>query len=614
MSLIILLLLSYTSGCLILRTPPGQSRPERAVFRLAMGLCVCAILIICLGSSSLARTHTVMLFLSFGTTIAVIIVASIRRMETSGDEPPRYTFTKFECLCRYVIYLALGIGAISVMAPPTSWDALVAHLALPAQYVRQGYIAADPGNTYTGYPHLLHALYTFAFYGAGEFGVQFLSWLFSGLACMFIFSLGRAMHSRACGMTAAAIFATTPIFFDQTGVPSIDVAVSALVAAALASYLAAFDKADAARRMKFLMFAAFIAGSACGIRHTAYVVCALLTLGLIVQRRPPREVMAFVLLAFAGAAPWLLRSYIAVGNPVYPFCQGIFPSDVLINEDFTSLGQHGSRHGARFHEVFLFPWRIVMRPDLFDGWSASAGCLILTLGVPGVILGGRRERLLGAYFLLGALFFFMFQHLARYMLPFFIAMIPVAASAVFRLEKLRKPIVILLICTFAFGLTLGFAMNHFKISPVLGTVTRERYLARRVERYKAIHQINWEYRDAKKLFSLEPRVYYFDMPVYKNFEMLVPLIGRPIEEQAAWFDEQGIEYLVYPVKYVENSPRFKTSGLLPMFNEWRGKPDFFKPVSTQETETRGVKETVIVYRIQSTGNQDGPNAGQNIQK
>lgn len=619
MSFFCLLIAAQSAGFLLLRRPPGASRLVRSAYRTVTGLCVCAVVVIAAGSVVGLRATEIIVCVMAGTGLLAAFLFRQRFQDAPPAEEPRKPLSPGERLCLLVTGGALAIGAISVFSPPTSWDAVVAHLALPAQYVRRGHITVLEGNTYSGYPHLMHALYTYAYATGGETGAQFLSWVLGFLGCVFAYALGERLQGRLCGLITAAVFATTPVFFEQAGVVSIDVAVTTVVAATLAALLGWHEE----KRRNWLVLAGFLAGSACGIRHTGYIVCVLYFLGVLAfgGRGSIRAALVFGVLAVVGAAPWILRTWIAVGNPVYPFFQGLFPSNVLINEDFTSLGGHGSRHGARFYEVLWFPWRIVMAPGAFDGWNASPGGLILALGIPGVIVGGPRARMLGLYCLAGVVFFFFFQHLARYMLPFFVAMMPVAALAACRLERLRWLTHTVLALTFAMGLFLGLGMNHFKIPVALGFESRESYLGRRVERYEAFHWVNHnevmrppevdaetaliqQLRGRRRIvvvFTLDPRTYYLERPAFKNYEALVPLTRQPLERQLQWFAKRKIRYLLYPVQYVEGSPRFKTSGLLGTFNEWRGNPEAFRPVKRLTVDSRGQKEEVIIYEIAAPG-------------
>ena len=596
MSLLCLLIAAQSMGFLVWRRA-HQARLVETAYRLMTGLCVCAVVIITAGSlGSLVLARALVCVIAAAGLVGLVVYRRRKPAEPAPD-PPRPAFSWMEWLCIGVVAASLIIAAISVFAPPTDWDAVVAHLALPAQYAQLGHITVFEGNTYSGYPHLLHTLYTFAYCGAGETGAQFVSWLFAFLACVFAYAVGERLAGRLCGLLSAAIFATTPVFFDQAGVASLDVAVTAVVLGALGALLAWHDE----KRLDCLLMAGFLAGSASGIRHTGYIVCVLLAVGVLVSGKPAniRAAAAFSAMAALGAAPWLLRSWLAVGNPVYPFFQDLFPSDVLVNVDFTSLGGHASRRGAALYEVVWFPWRIVMHPARFDGWNASPGGLIFALGIPGVVIGGKRVRMLGLFCLCGVVFFFFFQHYARYLLPFFAAMMPVAAFAACRLPKARWAAYTALVFTFAVGLILGLGMNHFKIPAALGTTPRETYLAQRVERYGAFQRMNELLEEGGAVFTLDPRTYYFEGPTFRNLEPLRTLIDAPLDDQLRWFARRDIRYLFYPVEYVNTTPVFTTSGLIELFKQWRNTPETFRPIEHMQVISRNGAEEVIIFEIVS---------------
>ena len=176
--------------------------------------------------------------------------------------------TRFTSLCLTAILVANGLALLSALAPVTSWDAGVAHLALPSEYARDGKISFNEGNVYSAYPHLLHSLYAYVFSESGEMSTALLSWFFGALACLGVYCLGRRVENREVGFVAAAIFATTPIYFSQAGTVSIDLAFTALTVTSLLCLFAGHDD----REMRWLVLAGFLVGASCGIRHTGYVV------------------------------------------------------------------------------------------------------------------------------------------------------------------------------------------------------------------------------------------------------------------------------------------------------------------------------------------------------
>ncbi|MCH7910920.1 MAG: glycosyltransferase family 39 protein, partial [Candidatus Hydrogenedentes bacterium] len=433
--------------------------------------------------------------------------------------------------------------------------------------------------------------------GDGELSVTLFSWLVGVLACVVMFALGRRVGGRACGWIAAAIFATSPIFFDQVGVASIDVPFAALTVAALGCAMAWYDE----KRFAYLVLAGFFAGSSCGIRHTGYLVCLFLAIGVVWVARDRRwiSVATFGAVVGVAAAPWLIRSAVVSGNPVYPFLSGVFPSVALPDLQTTALSAHETVRGRGLLDLLMFPWRIVMQPEGFDGWSKSPGGLVLLLGLPGLIVGGGRARALGAYGIAGGVCFFFFQRLARYLLPFFMPMMVVASVAALKLPRLRRPVHALVAVSLLYGLMLGVAAVHFKVPVALGMESKTAYLSKRIERYPAFAWVNANLPEAAGIMTFDPRSYYINRPTFQNYAMLPVLDSMSATERGAWFAERRIEYLFYPTVFFSESPAYVTRGYTAIVDRWRADRTFLRLVKVIEVPRlrRDGVERVEVYRV-----------------
>jgi hypothetical protein len=206
--------------------------------------------------------------------------------------------------------------------------------------------------------------------------------------------------------------------------------------------------------------------------------------------------------------------------------------------------------------LLRFPWDIIMRPGLFDGWSKSPGVLVLALGLPGLYFGSGGVRYLGAFSGAGLLAFFTFQRFARYMLPFFLPLMVAAAVAAESIRPLRRPIQALLLITFAYGLALHAGAVHFKVPVVLGMQSAEDYLADRVERYGAFAWANRYCMDGKVL-TIDQRSYYLNMPAFQNHWAMLRLAQLDYDSQLAWLAAQDIRYLILPLDYLQESPALR---------------------------------------------------------
>ena len=271
----------------------------------------------------------------------------------------------------------------------------------------------------------------------------------------------------------------------------------------------------------------------------------------------------------------------------------------MLDVQTTALATHETVRAIGLLDLLLFPWNVVMHPDAYDGWSKSPGGLVLLLGLPGLFVGGRKARWLGAFSGIGIVCFYFFQRFARYLLPFFVPMMVVAAVGVCRMERLKKPVRCLLALTFCYGLGLGVAMVHFKIPVAFGLESREAYLERRVERYPAFVWANEHLSKDSATMTFDLRSYYIDAPTYQKLEILRTLAKWPVEQQVAWFKEHNIRYIFYPNRYIETAPIYEAFGFPAHLKNWREDHRHFrllKAIEMPSTRSEGT-ERVEIYEV-----------------
>lgn len=598
MSLLVLILIAWLAGRRIVRVRGDAPSLETFLFALYAGFAAVAVVVACVGAVSLSAARFVLLIMAAAGLAfefwGYSRGAGDHAAQSGAPFAPRLCVLEWISLSAIMIAAALSFAA--ACAPATGWDATVAHLALPADYAREGRILLEEGNEYSAYPHLAHCLYAIVFFSNGETAVQLLSWLSALMACGAAYALGRRVAGRETGIIAAAILATAPIFYDQASNASIDMAFCGFALMALTAFAA--WREDGARN--YLLLAGLLAGSACGIRHTGYFISLLLVGAAIWTARESRGLSTgiFICALAAGALPWMIRSAALVGNPFYPFFDGFFQAGVMPHRNVTAFAAHESIQGTSLKDFLLFPWDIVMRPQKFDGWAKSPGGLVLFLGIPGLFIGGRHARALGVFSGIGIAAFFFFQRLARYILPFFAPMMVVAAIAVSRTRALRPVAATALVISLIFGICLDLAAFHVKIPVLAGFETREEYLSRRVERYTAFKWASDHLPINDTVFTFDRRAYYLKCPTYQNDEPLKSLRSLDVAQQVEWFLANGIRWVFLPVTCMEESPGYRND-FLEMISKWRSSPRQFRLYNALDVpRARGEgTERVEIYEV-----------------
>lgn len=566
---------------------------ERFALQMLTGLGITAIVAMLLGSVSLSLA-----VVGIGLLLVVSALWQVRILQNAlgnSPRPKREPMTFFERLC------LAGIGGVGVLtfiaalAPVTSWDAGVAHLALPSDYSRIGRIQLLDGNVYSAYPQALHSLFTIIFYVSGERGVTLFCWCFGWIGCAAIYALGRRLEGRMAGILAAAFLATSPIFILQAATVAIDIPFAAVVLGMLLCVMRWHKE----RTTHWLIVAGILGGFGCGIRHPGYIAVVMCALAIGIGERRSKDALTLAIVSACFAAPWFVRSIVLVGNPVYPLLESVFPQDVFAIHQITSWGEHETIRGASLPGFLTFPFDMVMHPRRYDGWSANPGGWIWILGIPGVILGGRVARGLALFSLIGVSCFYMVQRLARYATAFFVPMHAVAGLAGAKLGRANKPLQGLIIAGIAYGLVLTAASMYFKVPAALGLESRDDYLARRVDRYRAFQWINENVPVDSRILTIDLRTYYLNRLTFQNTNDLYMLKSMSLDEKVVWFAEREIEYIVLPEDIVRSSPDVKATGLSEEFALWESSPDYFETVETLRIpRARGEgEERVVILRV-----------------
>lgn len=586
--------LRFVMGKRVRRMAFGELPREPREVHLAacvLGMLLIADLFLVVGAYSTTRASTLITLAAFGATLGFSgsIMSSRRTVLPTGS---------FEWFCILAIFSACILAFFNAVTPVTQWDACVAHISLPQFYHQQKSLAAWEGNEYSGYPQLIHILYALLFDDSSRL-IGCVSLLFAMLAISAVYQLAARLapesERQRCGLVAAAMLATAPIFIDQAGVPSIDMPFLAFTLTAMVLILAWRDGGPDL----YILLAGVIAGSSCGIRHTGYLVCVLLAVGVVIASRSERGYFftLFTIPAILGALPWMMRTAYYTGNPFFPFFVEWFPS-TFPHDQITHLAGHSTVREVGLLSMLRFPWDIIMRPHEYDGWTKSPGALVLLLGVPGLIVAGTRARWVGAFSIAGGACFYFFQRLARYMLPFFGPMMAVAAVASVRLKPLRTAITILLVVFFVYGLALEFAAVHFKI-PGVRVDNDQEYLQKRVERYEAFEWLNENLPQDACVLTLDPRSYYIKRRAYQNPAAIRALCNLSPLEQTAWMKKQGIGWIFVPISYIMESSEHAKSTFGALAQTWHDHPKLFQLVKKMDLPRKGGKgvERVEIYRV-----------------
>ncbi len=291
----------------------------------------------------------------------------------------------------------LGIPALALLlvaaCQPPGWlwdseaggyDALSYHLQLPQEWRASFQVWPGTHNVFSFLPSYVEAAFLhlsalmdqpaqptpdswaiglLAGEGLGVISCQLLSAGIALIAVGLIARLGAAVCRRAgfacSGVLAAVFLLCTPWTIVVGSLAYNDLAVVALLSAAL---ITALDQTLSPFRRATL--AAFLVGAACGCKPTAIVFAA--PVGIALLATIPRRAWALHILAGSAVgiitlAPWLIRNWLACGNPVFPQATAIFGPAHWSADQFQRYQAAVSFHGSLLDRL-----RLMVVPDAAD--------------------------------------------------------------------------------------------------------------------------------------------------------------------------------------------------------------------------------------------------------
>ncbi len=235
---------------------------------------------------------------------------------------------------------------------------------------------------------------------AAEFAIKLASPLFGSLALPFVFLIGKKLFSSRIAFFATLFVAFLPLHINSSVVSFVDSLVTLL--AAVAIYLVLSRK---------ILLAAVAVGLGLLSKQTMVFMLPVFFFALFKNYGGSIRVLlkksaAPALIIAAIGLPWLVRNYVLLGNPFWPFLYNILggsvvPEGIAGSISFASL--FSFQHPVRFFlELFGAPVgnlssasfvNLPFSSILVVVWLAAAAVFLLPV-VFGVFAKGVRQRLL----------------------------------------------------------------------------------------------------------------------------------------------------------------------------------------------------------------------------
>lgn len=463
--------------------------------------------------------------------------------------------------------LIFASSLLVALAPPLTFDSLVYHLSLPKIYLEQGQVGYVSDLTHWGFPQLAHMLMTWQGALGGVRGAL-VGWGMGLLAILGLVSHFSARLSPRRGWVAAAVLLCSASL--STALASAYVDWPAILLAW--AMLLMLDLWLLKREPRFIIWAGVFCGLAFGVKYTAGLLAPLGAIAIWSLSKDWRAVMRFLAAAFVAAVPWLLRNWLATGNPFYPLllpggemdalrlsyyegfpAQGNWFDAILLALRATWLGLEGGRIGAA------------------PGYETSLGPLLLGLGVFAALPARESKPARGlkratVVLALGGLLFWAIAgrlsgHLIRSHLYFFLfpaftalAVFGFAAAERIKVGGLRVGRILAAMICLAIGLNALQSLTALSPTGVLdlwtGTLDAQTYSEKNLGLYALVMGTLPAEANGRRVLMLWETRGYACVPLCDPDEVIdrwshdLVTYGSPESVFEAWRDE-GFEFVLF---------------------------------------------------------------------
>ncbi|MBN1823298.1 MAG: glycosyltransferase family 39 protein [Endomicrobiales bacterium] len=521
---------------------------ERFVFATGLGFCVISVIVFVLTIAGFMGRVVFFALLFFGIVQFLAVGKRVRgRIRNS---------LKVFAAISAVSFISTLIGAL---APPTQFDSLVYHLALPQEYIRAGRYFLVSDNIFASFPQNMEMIFGFCMKIQNDIIANLAGWIFFPLTALLVYLMSKKYWNSQVAIQAAVIWSLTPLLmFISTGTyVDLGLAFYVLLSVYAVSLWTETEKNE------MLVFSAVFAGFATGIKYIGLLNIVMLVPVIIYYSKPEKTLkttLIFLAVSISVFSPWLIKNAVLFNNPIAPWGTELFKASKITAEQASEYFTHIRSHGVpveSFRQLLLLPWKMTFSPWSFGGGFDILGPVFLMF-LPALFADVKIDKMkiiLIYYVVFYLTCWTITGKVLRFIVPVFPLICILTAIGVQNLVRnnlLRITVIIFMVL----ALLHNFAIFHWVMakvdpySPVISGEGRNSYLSRKLNYYDAVHGgINQLEGGAKVLYWGETRRYYC------SHDAIVPTVfdSNPLvawsngaggtEELAESLRENGITHL-----------------------------------------------------------------------
>ena len=405
-------------------------------------------------------------------------IASLRPLET------------WQGITMAVFAALLALIYIRAMSPATSHDDLSYHLAASTRYLDAGGFRFLPTLTYTNWPISVELLFATVMAIHREAPVAVVQFLFGLVTLGAAFAIAHRAAGVKAGAAACTLLLVYKVFWEEMTVAHVDLGTAAYATLAVLCLMRARDSADSAR--SWTTGAAVFAGLAATTKLSG--IWVVISISILAALNVPRRTFRSAIGEFARCsligilivAPWLARTWIITGNPVYPALYGLFGGIEWTAEGWPRL-QH-------YFRLFNSPPGLPPTPANLA--LAKAGIIVAGIVVLAATFHLTRRSNLALPARFAALFVAFFVVGSAFQLRLIMAALPsifaCGGAAMTRIPPVSGPVIAGLCVVLGIFSATGSYLDHKSqaLKVAVGIESRESHYVRNVPDFPAVKYVN----------------------------------------------------------------------------------------------------------------------------
>jgi len=585
---------------------------EEFVFSAGIGLSTIAFSVWGLGQFSLLYTWFFYLIILVSSVLffkeikffAVGFVCTFKKLTTLEVNFLNIALLSF-------LFITIFMTVVGALAPPTGHDALVYHLAWPKYFARDNAVSYIPYSRSSLWPYFMEMLFTLGIILKNGIVAKLFHLLMGIMTALAVFSFSRRYLSLQLSIMASTICFLTPGIFTLATYAYVDLASMFFAFMGVYSFFVWFSTGS----KHWIVLVGVFCGIAMGVKYLGIYTCIMLMVGLLVAMFWTKKLGFYegikIILIFAGVAivvamPWYIRSFIVVGNPVYPFMHEIFGGAGWKSE-FAPIGI-----GMGFVKYVFASWNLTMYPGSYGGEESQIGPVFIAI-IPALLIIKKVETHL-RYLILFSLTFFVLWLLGYQAVRYLTPTIPLMSLGLVFIYKeivnlnsafFSRLVVLFVLVCLGFNACLSIYYNRDKILVAFGVQSKDAYLRHNERSYSISKYVNNNLPVDSQILALAPRIFYLDRPSFR--EHLVWRVSHYDEEDNTedevvnWFKAEGFTHVLVEEKVNKESDyKGSKNRLTYLLSSDDFKSRFLKLYHKEEFTSRdGEKGWYSLYEIKS---------------